>query len=156
MSYLLPPAPKVRRDDAALPSSAEICANCWYFGDEEGWIYGLAIHLSVCAGTDEEKLAFLQSRAYLDYLVAQTFPLPKKFSTNFVERDGATKKIQTIHQSSLALYGGISELFFPWLDQLQEKLPSRCQIRIPESPLMAIHALTMDAQGRFIPLDAVR
>jgi hypothetical protein len=80
------------RADAALPEDAEICANLWYMIDNRGFIYGLRIKLYVCDGSEEEKLCFLRSRAYADYLVATPFPLPGAGSARLLSMTMAPRR----------------------------------------------------------------
>ena len=63
----------------------EIILKLWYIGDEMGMIYSLRARAYVGTGSDGEKLAFLCSRAALDYLVAQPFPIPDRFHITLVD-----------------------------------------------------------------------
>lgn len=141
---------------AQLPETAEIVANLWYVMDHQGFIYSLRIKPYVCAGSDEEKLDFLKSRAYLDYLVARPFPVPRRFCTTFVESDGSETTYAVIHHDDAVRLEGIDQLFFEGLDELQKDLPAQTEMKIPESPLIKVTALTVDENGKIIPNDALR
>lgn len=71
--------------------SQEIILNLWYVIDDEGLIYSLRARCYVHSGTDDEKLAFLQSVAETDYLVAQTFEIPERFHTTITNEHGSDK-----------------------------------------------------------------
>lgn len=148
--------PRTTPQSARLPNSAEIVANLWYVMDNQGFIYSLRIKPYVCGGSDEEKLTFLISRAYLDYLVARPFSVPARFSTNFIQNDGSEIKYAVIHHDSAIQLGGIDQLFFEGLDELQKDLLAQTEMKIPESPLIKVTALTVDENGRIIPVDAQR
>jgi hypothetical protein len=139
-----------------LPKSAEICVNLWYCADEDGFIYSLRIHLYTCVGTEEDKLAFLRSRAYLDYLVAKPYPIPDEFHTHLQGTDGKITRLPVIHQDQAVALGGIDHLCFPWLDSIEKGLPAQTELKIPEDPLMGVWALTLDADGKVVPVDAIR
>lgn len=141
---------------APLSDTAEIAANLWYVIDDKGFIYSLRIKLYVCEGSDEQKLAFLKSRAFSDYLGARPFPVPDRFSTRFHSSDGTNSKYPVIHHDDAVVLGGIDQLFYDGLDQMQEDLPAQTKLMIPESPLIKVTALTLNGDGRIIPLDAIR
>lgn len=143
-------------DAACLPDSAEIVANLWYLMDHQGFIYSLRIMLYVCEGSDDEKLTYLTSRAYRDYLVAHHFPVPKRFSARFVESDGTETAYAVIHHDTAVTLGGLDQLFFDGLDYLQKQLPAQTELGIPESPLIKVTALIVDDNGRVVPVDSVR
>lgn len=141
---------------AQLPETAEIVANLWYVMDHQGFICSLRIKPYVCGGSDEEKLDFLKSRAYLDYLIAHPFPVPSRFCTTFVEGDGSETKYAIIHHDDAVRLGGIDQLFFDGLDEMQKELPVQTEMKIPESPLIKVTALTVDGNGKIVPCDALR
>lgn len=138
---------------ARLPETAEIVANLWYVMDNQGFIYSLRIKPYVCEGSDKEKLDFLKSRAYLDYLVACSFSVPAKFHTNFIHGDGSEIKYAVIHHDDAIQLGGIDQLFFEGLDELQKNMPAQTDLAIPESPLIKVTALTVDENGKIVPHD---
>ncbi|WP_298268552.1 hypothetical protein [Geobacter sp.] len=141
---------------ARLPDTAEIVANLWYVMDNQGFIYSLRIKPYVCGGSDEVKLAFLKSRAYLDYLIARPFSVPQRFCTTIVEGDGSETTYAVIHHDDAIRLGGIDQLFFEGLDELQKDLPAQTELKIPESPLIKVTALTVDENGKIVPCDALR
>lgn len=140
---------------ARLPDSAEIVANLWYVMDDQGFIYSLRIKPYVCEGTDNEKLSFLKSRTYLDYLVARPFSVPARFNTNFIETDGSETKYAVVHHDDAIRLGGIDQLFFDGLDELQKELPAQTKLSIPESPLIKVTALVGDENGNIVPHDSL-
>jgi mRNA-degrading endonuclease HigB of HigAB toxin-antitoxin module len=77
---------------SSLPEDAEIVANLWYVIDHQGFIFSLRVLSYVATGTDQEKIAFLTSRAYLDYLVARPFPIPERYGTIFIGDNGEENK----------------------------------------------------------------
>src|SRR5262245_49104978 len=88
----------------------EIVLNLWYVRDEERIIYSLRVRTYVCEGSDEEKLAFLQQRASLDYLVADPFEIPERFHI-FVLSGTTETRMPVAHVSMLPrhyLWGGQS------------------------------------------------
>lgn len=144
------------KDNQARPlsDSAEIIANCWYVVDALGFIYSLRIQIYVCEGSEAQKGEFLKSRAYLDYLVARPFPVPKRFRTRFPD-DGRKAGHLIVHHDAAVALGGLDQLFFERLDQMQQDLPSQSKIAIPQSPLMKITALLRDKDGSIVPLDVI-
>src|ERR1035437_5668829 len=70
--------------------NAELILNLWYVYDDTGVVYSLRARCYVGSGSDEEKLALLRRFAQTDYLIAQPFPVPERFTTRTVE--GNTKK----------------------------------------------------------------
>lgn len=76
-----------RKDELNNP---EIILSLWYIGDELGMIHSLRARAYIGTGSDEEKLAFLRSRAPIDYLVARPFPIAERFHTTLV--DGTEKR----------------------------------------------------------------
>lgn len=142
--------------NAELPISAEIIANLWYVIDDQGFIYSLRIALYVAGGSDEAKLELLNSRAYLDYLVARQFPIPARYGTSFVQDDGSKTKFAVIHHNSLATIGGADQLFFDGLGEMGKDLPAQTRLAIPESPMIKITSLVAQPNGELIPFDAIR
>lgn len=153
MEWTTNPDPHV----APLSDTAEIVANFWYVIDDQGFIYSLRIKLYVCQGPEEIKLNFLKSRAFCDYLVAKPFPVPERFSTRFQGYDGSeTIKYPVIHHDNAAVLGGIDQLFYDGLDQMQQDLLAQMKMTIPDSPLIKVTALTLSEDGSLVPLDAIR
>lgn len=138
-----------------LSESVEIIANLWYVMDDQGFIYSLRIKLYVCEGTDIEKLSFLKSRAYFDYLIGHPFTVPARFNTNFIDGNGSEAKYAVIHHDVAISLGGIDQLFFDGLDELQKKLPTQTRLSIPESPLIKVTALVGEGNGNIVPLDVL-
>jgi hypothetical protein len=78
----------------------EIVLNLWHVRDEEGLIYSLRIKAYVTEGSDEYKLAFLQERAKLDYLVAEPFEVPKIYHIK-IGQGVDSRKMPVAHVSIL-------------------------------------------------------
>lgn len=153
MEYSSGPVPGA---GAELPDKAEIVANLWYVMDyDDGFIYSLRIMLYVAGGSDEEKLALLRSRAYLDYLVARPFPIPNRFRTTFRNPSGKDVEKPVVHHDSMRSLGGVDQLFFDGLDVMKKDLPAQTSLTIPESPLTKVTALVGLPNGDVIPYDAV-
>lgn len=149
--------PTVGRPEATLSGSAEICANLWYVIDDQGFIYSLRIKLYVCDSTEEEKKAFLLSRVYVDYLVARSFPVPERFGTTFITREGPGTKYPVIHHDDALRTGGLDRLFYDAFNVMEKDLPAQTRLSIPESPLIRITALTGPVDGGdIVPLDSIR
>ena len=90
-------------------------------------------------------------RAYLDYLVARDFPVPR--STQFVDHtSGETKEYAIIHHDDAALLG-MENLFWPALEVLarEQKEPSR--LVVPAAPVIKITALVSERDGVWRPHD---
>lgn len=138
-----------------LTEDTEIVANLWYVIDHQGFIFSLRVMCYAATGSDEEKLQFLASRAYLDYLVAKPFPIPERFGTTFVGDGGEKTKYAVIHHDSLGAIGGVDQLFFDALDTIQADLPAQTKLQINESPLIKVTALHGGQDGVIVPVDAL-
>lgn len=142
--------------EALLPESAEIVCACWYVHDVDGLIYSLRVQLYIATGTESDKRAFLESRAYRDYLVARVFSIPERFHLQ-VLGSGRSKVTQPVaHLEAMVSSGGLGQLFFDALTALNRDLPAQTRLEIPESPLLLIRALTVDAAGDIVPTDSLR
>jgi hypothetical protein len=142
--------------EALLPDSAEIVCACWYVHDEDGLIYSLRAQLYIATGTESDKRAFLESRAYRDYLVARVFSIPERFHLQVLEPGGSKVTQPIAHLEALVSSGGLDQLFFEALTALNQDLPAQTRLEIPESPLLLIRALTVDAAGDVVPTDSLR
>lgn len=138
-----------------LPKDAEIVTNLWYVMDDQGFIFSLRAMSYVATGTEQEKLSFLASRAYLDYLVARPFSIPSRYESTFVDDGGERTTYAVIHHQSAGAIGGVDQLFFDALDQIQSDLPAQTELQIPESPLIKITALHGSRDGAVMPVDAL-
>lgn len=143
--------------NAILTDDAEIVANLWYVIDDQGFIYSLRVMVYVTTGNEEQKLSFLRSREYLDYMVARPFPVPERFWNRFVDpEDGQATTYPVVHHHSAAVLGGVDQLFFEALDRVGSDLPAQTQLEIPESPLVNVTALYGVEGGRIFPVDALK
>jgi hypothetical protein len=129
----------------------EIILNLWFVMDDQGLIYSLRARCYVHSGTDEEKLAFLQSVAGTDYLIAQTFSIPERFHTTI--HDGEIS--ETV---PMATYGGIrasvpfSTLFEDAMQEMEKQIPKQTRLRIGQRPIICMTPLLGDEDGNMRPL----
>src|SRR5438093_436178 len=132
------------------PSEHEIIINAWYVTDETGAIYSLRVQMYVGVGTDEEKLAFLRSRAELDYLVAIPFPLPESFHTRLHEVGpegvASERRVPAVLVGDLELLGGPIVLFESAFRELERRLPAQTSRSIGSSPLVCLTPVFADDQ----------
>ncbi|HUU20834.1 MAG TPA: hypothetical protein VMW72_27060 [Sedimentisphaerales bacterium] len=131
----------------------EIILNLWYVFDDMGLIYSLRARAYVRAGSDEEKLRFLQQYATLDFLIARPFPVPARLSTEFLEENGS-QKLPVFTMKMLETQGGplsVGDLFKEVYDELENSLPMQTELTIPEKPLVCITPLFADDAGRIYP-----
>jgi hypothetical protein len=123
----------------------EIVLNLWYVADEDGFIYSLRAHPYVAAGSKEEKLAFLQTRATLDYLVATPFPVPEDWHTT-IRAEG---RFPVTHAGALQV--GLVTLFEGVFKALEAKLPSQTRLSIGQRPLVCLTPLVASGDGQLQP-----
>lgn len=136
-------------------SGPEIILNLWLVMDETGIIYSLRARCYVQAGTDDEKLAFLQQFAETDYLVAQSFPVPEWAHTTF--DDGVEKKKMAVASySALQASGMIGALFEEAYQAMEKQLPAQTKLGIGSDPLVCITPLLGDDYGNMRPLTAIK
>ena len=123
----------------------EIILNLWHVGDNDGLIYSLRAKPYVFAGTDEEKLSFLQERASLDFLVARPFEIPPDYHTTI---EG--QKMPVFPAKLLQNYGGpipLTDLFESIFREIEDQFPAQTQLTIPEDPLVCLTPLIGDENG---------
>ena len=123
----------------------EIVLNLWYVRDEEGLIYSLRIKVYSTEGTDENKLAFLQERAKLDYLVAEPFEVPKRYHIR-IGHGVDSRKMPVAHVSMLDTLDSPIALFEDAIKSIENRLPAQTKLSIPENPLVCTTPLM---QNRF-------
>lgn len=131
----------------------EIILNLWYVFDDTGVIYSLRARAYVQSGTDEEKLAFFQRFAETDYLIAQSFPIPERFHTTFVE-SGVKKKMPVMPNQLLQTQGGPLSpgvLFDDAIKEIEKNLPAQTKLSIPETSLICLTPLFADEEGNIRP-----
>jgi hypothetical protein len=134
-------------------SSPEIILNLWYVVDDLGMIYSLRARCYVRSGSDEEKLAFLQSCAETDFLIAQPFPVPERLHTTVIEGD-EHKKMAVASHSALVASGGVGLLFEEVYQEMEKQLPAQTKLSIGRDPLVCITPLLGDEHGIMRPLTA--
>ncbi|MEI7555684.1 hypothetical protein [Candidatus Chlorohelix sp.] len=128
----------------------EIILCLWYVRDEEGLIYSLRARLYAYSGTDQEKLAFLQERALLDYLVADPFEIPKRFHVTIHSPEGQ-KCYPVAYVAMVTDPDSPLILFEDALKELDKRLPSQTTLPIPEDPLFCMTPLMQNRQGVLKP-----
>lgn len=136
-----------------MAGNQEIILNLWYVFDDMGLIYSLRARTYVRAGSDEEKLRFLQEHATTDFLIARPFPVPARLSTEFLEGNGS-KKLPVFPMKMLETEGGphsVGDLFKEVYDELEDSLPMQTELTIPEKPLVCITPLFADGTGTIRP-----
>ena len=132
-------------------SGQEIILNLWFVIDDEGLIYSLRARCYVHCGTDEEKLAFLQSVAGTDYLVAQSFEIPERFHATLHNEHGSDKL-------PVAIYSGIrasvplSDLFEDAIQEMEKQIPKQTRLQIGQQPIVCMTPLLGDEDGNMRPL----
>src|SRR5258708_22651952 len=110
-------------------ANPEIILNLWYVHDDAGLIYSLRVRAYVGTGTDDEKLAMLQSFANRDYLIAQPFPIPDRFHVE-IEENGNRRRLPVAPQEFL---NGLDSPIALWEDAIKEiyaELPAQPGLRI--------------------------
>jgi hypothetical protein len=129
----------------------EVILNLWYVVDDLGMIYSLRARCYVYSGTDEEKLAFLQSCAETDFLVAQPFPIPERLHATVVEGNNRQKMPVASH-SALQATDGVGVLFEEVFEQMEKQLPAQTKLSAGRDPLVCITPLLGDGHGNMRPL----
>jgi hypothetical protein len=124
----------------------EVIVNLWYVRDEEGVIYSLRVKAYVGAGSDAEKLEFLQQRASLDYLVADPFEIPRRFHIQIgIGHD--SKVMPVAHISMLQTLDSPIAIFEDALKVIESRFPAQSQLGIPQDPLVCTTPLMQNKQG---------
>jgi len=129
----------------------EIILNLWYVYDETGFIYSLRARCYLGSGDDQEKLALIRRFAPIDYLIAQPFPVPKRFHTTIVEGD-RQERLPVVSVASLEALGGPGVLFEEAFVVLEKQLPAQTQLSIGKQPLCCITPLLADANDNIKPV----
>lgn len=126
----------------------EIILNLWYVCDKDGNIYSIRAQAYIRAGTDQEKLAYLQKQAYLDYMDAQVFELPTRSDIS----------VQVVfHEQLLPVLGGPLYLFEDAIQELERSMQNTTRLKIPKDPLVCITPLLVDKNNNIYPrVDQVR
>lgn len=133
-----------------MVGSEEIILNLWYVHDEEGIIYSLRAKTYAAEGSDEEKLVFLQQRATIDYLVAESFEIPTRFHLR-VSVGTESKVMPVAHVSMLRTLDSPIALFEDAIKQLDSCLPVQSQLGIGRDPLVCTTPLVQNQHGVIEP-----
>lgn len=131
--------------------NTEIILNVWYIYDDSGFIYSLRARCYVGSGSDEEKLALLRQFATTDYLIAQPFPVPKRFHTTLVRDGGVQEKVPVVHLSDIEALGGPQVLFEEAFVALEKQLPAQTNRTIGQQPLLCMTPLIGGDDGEIKP-----
>jgi hypothetical protein len=135
-------------------SSAEICLNLWYFVDDSGIVLRLAGKAYALTGTEEEKLAVLQSMAGSDHLTATQGKVPPQFILKVEngEMPGAVG-VAVIHHEHAKVFG-------PLMDRIERELPKPLRsvgdayqpfmLKLPPDPLCVTTAVYERADGELV------
>lgn len=103
-------------------------------------------------GTDNEKLQYLRAHSNKDYLIAQSFSLPKKWGTNFVFVDSnEEKKVPCVNLNSINAFGGPMILFNEVFNELENQLTFQTTLKIPQDPYVVLTPLKFDDNGNLKP-----
>jgi hypothetical protein len=124
--------------------------------DRTGAIYSLRAHPYVVSGSDEEKFAFLRSRAHLDYLVAAPFPVPDGYHGTMLAStaDGSIseRRLPVAYHGALDLLGGPIALFRDVFVQVERRLPSQTALTVGPCPRYCLTPLYADDDLRLHPV----
>ena len=129
-----------------LMASGEVVLNLWYVRDDEGVIYSLRAKAYVVEGSDEQKLAFLQARAALDYLIAESFSVPERFHLAV----GATR-MPVGHVAMLQSLDSPIALFEDAVRVLEDRFPAQSNLAVPQDPLVCTTPLVQNPAGVIVP-----
>jgi len=132
-------------------SGQEIILNLWFVIDDEGLIYSLRARCYVHCGTDEEKLAFLQSAAKRDYLIAQSFEIPERFHTTIHNGD-ISEKVPMATYEGIRATVPFSLLFEDVIQEMEKQIPKQTKLGIGQQPIVCMTPLLGDEDGKLRPL----
>lgn len=127
-------------------ASSEVVLNLWYVRDDEGVIYSLRAKAYVVEGSDEEKLAFLQARAALDYLIAESFSVPERFHLKVGDTRMPVGHVAMLHSldSPIALFEDAVRV-------LEDRFPAQSNLAVPQDPLVCTTPLVQNEAGVIVP-----
>jgi hypothetical protein len=128
----------------------EAILNLWYVRDAEGIIYSLRAKVYASAGSDKEKLSFLQHRARLDYLIAEPFKIPARFHLT-IENGQNRKKMAVAHISMFETLDSPIALFEDAIQTLEARFPAQSGISVSEDPLVCVTPLMQNSEGTIEP-----
>jgi hypothetical protein len=129
----------------------EIILNLWFVIDDEGLIYSLRARCYVHSGTDEEKLAFLQTVAGTDYLIAQSFSIPERFHTTILVGE-ISKKVPAATYSGIRETAPFCTLFEDAIQEMEKQIPKQTTLEIGQQPIICMTPLLGDEDGHMRPL----
>jgi hypothetical protein len=98
----------------------------------------------------EDKLAFLQNRARLGYLIAEPFEVPERFHTTIVVGREA-RKMPVGHVTMLQTLDSPIALFEDALKTLEKRFPAQSDLSIPQDPLVCTTPLMQNSRNVIEP-----
>jgi hypothetical protein len=131
-------------------NNREVVLNLWYVRDEEGIIYSLRVKTYVIEGTEDEKLALLQERARLDYLIAEPFEIPERFHLTIGVGNNA-KRMPVAHINMLETLASHIALFEDAFKIIESRFPAQSDLSIPQDPLVCSTPLIQNKAGDLEP-----
>ena len=102
-------------------------------------------------GSDEEKLEELNTRALLDFMIAEDFKLPKWLITSV-----GTEKYNTATYKDVKLMGQEAALFEECMEELESQFSKTHSMKISQQPLICITPLWMDDHNDIRLFDNMR
>lgn len=125
----------------------EVILNLWYVFDELGFINKLLGRMYIGFGKDEDKLNFLHNFCCTDYLIANSYQIPERYWTNFVEFPDRDNRLPLIHLNNVPHLGGFMVLFEDVFQDLNSQLDIDFNLSISKQPLVCITPLRIDKDG---------
>ena len=130
--------------------TSEVIVNLWYCRDREGFVYSLRAKPYVKSGSEKEKTEFLQERALLDYLIAESFEIPKRFHVRLQE-ENSVDVMPVTHVDMMSTLDSPIALFEDAMKVLESRFPAQSNLRIPQDPIVCNTPLMQDESGRIVP-----
>jgi hypothetical protein len=121
----------------------EIIFNLWYILQESGVITSLRAKAYICEGTEEDKLRLLTQNADIDYLIAKSFKIPKRFLM-YTTMNGRRSEVPVLHQSALSIVGCPFPLFDQAVKSLEEDFPAETNLPVSDQSLVCLTPLLED------------
>jgi hypothetical protein len=128
----------------------EVILNLRYVCGEKGTSYSLRVKAYVAEGAEEEKLAFLQDRARLDYLISEPFEIPERFHVN-IGLGREARKMPVGHIAMLKTLGSPIAIFEDAIKTIEDRFPAQSGVSISQDPLVCTTALMQNAEGVIEP-----
>ncbi len=141
-----------------MRTDEELIFNLWAIYDAStGLIYGLIGRSYRARGTEEEKLALLQSLALADYTCAKRYELPTRFQV--VNADGSATQgvtlLSTVRDPDAQLFENMFQNIeneLPPIPRFEDGHCTDVRQRIPVNPLCVTTVLYEDEAGAVRPI----